>query len=93
MAKRVDDNHKAIVSGLRAAGAFVQSIADVGRGCPDALISFRGSWYVAEIKDGSKSASRRRLTEAEAIWHERATAPVHIWTSLDEALRSIGAAK
>lgn len=93
MAKRIDDNHKSIVNGLRAVGAFVQSIAAVGRGCPDALISFRGTWYVAEIKDGDKSPSRRRLTEAEADWHSKAEAPVYIWENLEDALRTIGASK
>jgi hypothetical protein len=93
--KRIDDNQGDIVSGLRRVGADVQSLAAVGKGCVDALVAFRGRWYVAEIKDGSKPPSRRKLTEAETIWHERFSkiAPVHIWASLDEALETIGAKK
>lgn len=93
MKERVDANHGDIVSGLRAVGAEVQSLASIGKGCPDALVSFRGSWYVAEIKDGSKPPSKQKLTPDEIKWHQRFSpkAPVHIWRSLDEALKTIGA--
>lgn len=93
MAKRVDNNHSEIVNGLRAVGAEVQSLASVGKGCVDALVAFRGVWYVGEIKDGSKPPSKRILTDDEKIWHNKFSshAPVHIWTSLDEALKTIGA--
>lgn len=91
MSKRVDDNQKAIVNGLRAVGCHVQSLATIGRGCPDILASYRNSWYVAEIKDGSKFASQQKLTPAEVSWHNSAHAPVHVWTSLAEALAAIGA--
>lgn len=93
MSKRVDGNHGEIINGLRSVGAFVQSIAAVGKGCPDALVSYRGVWYVAEIKDGTKFPSQRALTEAEQWWHARACATVHIWTSLDDALKTIGASR
>lgn len=91
MSKRTDGNHSEIVSGLRAVGAFVQSIASVGRGCPDVLCAYRGKWFVAEIKDGNKSPSRKRLTTAEEVWHEQVgdRAPIYIWESLEEALAVI----
>jgi len=94
-AAKVDATQGEIVRGLRAVGAEVQSLADLGRGVPDVLVGYRKKWYVAELKDGKKPKSKRRLTEAEKVWHERFNriAPVHIWTSLDEALRAIGAAK
>lgn len=94
MSKRTDGNHSEIVTGLRAVGAFVQSIASVGRGCPDVICAYRGRWYVAELKDGSKPPSHRRLTEAEKVWHEQVgdRAPIYIWESLDEALAVINAA-
>jgi hypothetical protein len=93
MSKRIDANHNEIAEGVRAVGAEFQSLASVGRGCPDALISYRGVWYVGEIKDGSKSPSRQKLTPDEEKWHARFSpkAPVHIWRSLEDALRTIGA--
>lgn len=88
MPKKIDSNHGEIVRGLRSIGARVQSLAAVGKGCPDLLIAFRGRWIVAEVKDGEKSPSRQRLTMAEQEWHEQFSiqAPVHVWSSLDEAL-------
>jgi hypothetical protein len=95
LSKRIDANHNAIVDGLRAVGAEAQSLASIGRGCVDVLVAYRGSWYVAEIKDGSKPPSKQVLTPDEKKWHKKfsAKAPVHIWRSLDDALRTIGAAK
>lgn len=95
MSKRIDANHNVIVDGLRAVGAEAQSLASIGRGCVDVLVAYRGSWYVAEIKDGSKPPSKQVLTPDEKKWHERfsAKAPVHIWRSLDDALKTIGAAR
>lgn len=91
--KRTDANHSEIVKGLRAIGASVQSLAECGKGVPDLLIAFRGLWFVAEIKDGSKPPSRQRLTTAEEVWHEEFSrrAPVHTWTSLNDALKTLGA--
>lgn len=93
MAKRTDDNHKSIVKELRKCGAAVQSIAAIGKGTPDILVAFRGVWYVAEIKDGSKPKCRQKLTVAEEVWHREFSrrAPVLTWTSLDDALKAIGA--
>jgi len=95
MSKKIDSNHNVIVDGLRAVGAEAQSLASIGKGCVDVLVAYRGAWYVAEIKDGSKPRSRQALTPDEIKWHERfsAKAPVHIWKSLDDALRAIGALK
>ena len=88
-----DANHDEIVEALERVGAQVQSLASVGHGVPDLLVAFRGDWYVAEIKDGSKPPSKRRLTPAEAEWHMQFNdaAPVWIWNSADEALEAIGA--
>ena len=92
-AAKVDDNQPAIVSALRQAGARVQPIHTIGKGCPDLLIAFRGQWFVCEIKDGDKVASRRLLTPDEQRWHDEfgESAPVHVVKDLDEALRVIGA--
>lgn len=93
VAKKVDANQKAIVEALRSVGAQVQSVATVGKGCPDVIVAFRGAWFVAEIKDGSKPASAQRLTPDEVEWHAAFSqqAPVHVWRDADEALRCIGA--
>ena len=67
-AARTDSNQSTIVGALRRAGASVQSLAALGKGCPDLLIGFQGRNYLAEVKDGSKRPSARKLTDDEARW-------------------------
>lgn len=82
--KRVDAAQREIVAALRAAGAKVQSIASVGRGCPDLLVAHAGRWYVMEVK----TPGRARWTASERAWHKEfgAVAPVHVVGSAQEAL-------
>ncbi len=88
---RIDANQVEIMRGLRSIGATVQSLADVGKGCPDLLIGFQGRNIVVEVKDGKKTVSRRRLTPAEEEWQQLWRGQVAIVTNLDEALAVIGA--
>jgi hypothetical protein len=90
MPKRVDDNQAIIVRALRSVGATVQSLADIGKGCPDLLVAFRGQCFVAEVKDGSKPPSRRKLTPDEENWHRLWAAPVYILNNIDDALNMLG---
>jgi len=62
---RTDANHAAIVATLRAIGASVVSLADIGGGCPDLLVGYRGVNLLLEVKDGNKPPSARKLTQAE----------------------------
>lgn len=90
-ARAVDENHGAIVRALRSVGATVQSIASVGQGTPDLLVGFRRQTYLLEVKDGSKSPSRRALTDLEGTWHaEWKGLPVLIVENVEDALRAIG---
>ena len=90
-AARVDANHDQIVSALRAAGAVVQSLAAIGKGCPDILCAFRGNLFLLELKDGSKPPSGQKLTEAQVKWHQAWGALVEVVNSPEQALRAIGA--
>ena len=84
---KVDANQAAIVRALRQIGASVQSLADIGDGCPDLLVSFRNRMFLMEVKDGNQPASKRRLTEAEENWIRNWQAPVLIVESVDQALK------
>lgn len=86
---RLDDNHPEIVSVLRQMGCSVQSLAAIGSGCPDLLIARCGKMALAEVKDGKKPPSGRRLTMDEELWHFRWKAPVHILSSVDDALKLV----
>lgn len=87
---RVDRNHGEIVEALRSAGCTVQSIAAVGRGCPDLLVGFRHQNFLFEIKDGSVRPSKRRLTGPEAEWHIWWSGQVSVIESVEQALEAIG---
>lgn len=91
MPKRVDGNHREIADGLRAVGASVRSTADVGSGFPDLAVGYRGQTWLLEVKDGSKPPSRRILTLDEQTFHNTWRGAAAVVTSLDDALRTIGA--
>jgi Holliday junction resolvase len=61
-AAKVDSNHVAVVDAFRALGCSVVSLAAIGKGCPDLAIGVAGKNLLIEVKDGAKSASRRKLT-------------------------------
>jgi hypothetical protein len=85
---KVDANQAAIVRALRQIGASVQSIADLGDGCPDLLVGFRGKVALMECKDGNQPPSKRRLTEEESNWHKAWQGPpVLIVESVEAALK------
>ena len=67
-AARTDANHEEIVKALRAVGASVQSLAAVGHGVPDLLVGYQGKTILMEVKDGTKSPSKRQLTEDQVKW-------------------------
>ena len=64
--KKIDNNQTEIVEALRAVGATVQSIASIGKGCPDLLVGYRYKNYLMEIKDGSN-----KLTKHEELWQRK----------------------
>jgi hypothetical protein len=85
-AARTDANQARIVQAMRKLGVVVTPLHMVGNGVADLLASFRGIWYVIEVKDGSKPPSHRKLTPDERLWISRQKAKVHIVTSEAEAL-------
>lgn len=77
---KVDSTHREIVEALQAAGCFVQSLASVGKGCPDLLVSFCGRWSVLEVKAG-----RGQVSEAQDEWMEKAKpAQVYVVRSVED---------
>lgn len=92
IASKVDTNQTDIVQALRKVGCTVQILSMVGYGCPDILCGRAGQNYLLEIKDGAKSASRRKLTPDEMTWHETWRGQVAIVDSIEAALRAVDAA-
>lgn len=91
-AAKVDANHAEIVAALRSLpGCGVISLAQLGDGVPDLLVSFRGHLHLLEVKDGSKRPSERSLTPDQAEWHRRWPSPVAVVLDVPSALRAVGA--
>ncbi len=67
-AKNVDANQVAVVAALRAAGATVQHLHEVGQGCPDLLIGIAGSNYLIEVKNPAAGGA---LNDEQVKWHRR----------------------
>lgn len=90
-ASKVDDNQKRIVDALRRAGATVESLAPVGKGCPDLLVGFRGKTVLIEVKDGDKIPSKQRLRESQKNWHSTwRGARVEVVHNVEEAMIVVG---
>jgi hypothetical protein len=90
-AARTDNNHEQIVKALRAVGATVQSLAAVGQGVPDLLVGYQGKNILVEVKDGSKTPSRRKLTDDQVKWHDNWNGgAVAVVDSVDAAWAALG---
>jgi len=83
---RTDANQTEIVAVLRKWGASVQSLAVIGNGCPDLLVSHRGVNYLLEVKDGAKAPSEKRLTRDEADWHAKWAGQVAVVENAQQAV-------
>lgn len=86
---RRDANHTDVVDALRGIGASVVSLADVGDGCPDLLVGFRGVNLLLEVKDGNKPPSARKLTTAEQAFFRDWRGTVHIVFSAADAVETV----
>ena len=77
-----DANEAAIVDALRQAGASVQRLTVI-----DLLVGYRGRTWLLEVKVPGKSWSQQQIDWCDD-WRG---APVILVTSVEEALRAIGA--
>lgn len=89
LSARIDDNQPAIVRALRDVGASVQSLASLGKGCPDLLVGYRGQNLLLEVKN--LDGRGRALTADETAWHADWRGAVVVVESVEQALAAIGA--
>lgn len=84
-----DGTQEAIVLVLRKVGATVQIITQVGNGCPDLLVGFRGRTFLLEVKSESGA-----LQENQVRWHRLWNGlPVEVVVTPLQALQAIGAVR
>ena len=92
-AARVDENQNSIVKALRAHGCDVLSLAAVGKGCPDLLVSrpyYPHHLSLLEIKNPDQDPNKRKLKPAQLKFHAEWKGPIHVVTSVQEALDAVG---
>jgi hypothetical protein len=91
-AARRDANEAEIISALILCGAVVEQLREP----VDLVVGFRGRIFLLEIKDGSKPPSKRALTERQSVfvpaWKAEGL-PVAVVSSIEEALRAVGAVR
>lgn len=89
---KVDANHSEIVAALRSAGATVQSLAEIGDGCPDLLVGRAGKTLLIEVKDSAQPPSKRQLTDDQLRWHGAWTGgTLAVVCDVESALRALRA--
>lgn len=88
---KADANQPGIVKALRAAGASVQVLSAVGKGCPDLLVGFANKTWLLEVKlphahKRSDAEETRELTPRQVEWHAQWRGQVAIVHDAKEAL-------
>jgi len=84
---RVDANQREIVEAMRAVGATVEVLSDVGRGVPDLMVGWRGRTLLMEVKRDRRAS----LTADQQTWWSkwRGSPPIRVET-VDDALEALG---
>lgn len=82
MPKRTDKNQTEVVAQLRRLGCTVQSLGDVGKGCPDLIIGIHGFNFLIELK----STRKKWLTDKEKAWQNDWSGQVDVCSTVIEIL-------
>jgi hypothetical protein len=64
-------------------------LAEIGSGCPDLLVGFRGKNFLLEVKDGNLPPSKCRLTDDEEEFFRIWRGAVSLVSDPAEALRLV----
>jgi Holliday junction resolvase len=66
---KVDNNHREIAEAFRKHGWLVLSLAPVGRGVPDLLVSKHGHMRLVEVKQKRGKLTEQQVEFMKAGWH------------------------
>lgn len=88
-AAKVDRNQSVIVQGLRDTGHTVWVTSMIGHGGPDIVYARNSVTILAEIKDGSLPASKRKLTPAEKAFHKAWKGVIIVVNNLEDAIEAM----
>ena len=85
MRSRPDANQGSIVMILEEVGATVVDLHEVGGGCPDILVGYKGVNYLVEIKTASGKLNAKQIK-----WHNKWKGQKVVLRTEAEALEMIG---
>ena len=85
MRNRADTNQNRIVKYLRETGKTVMVLSQVGYGCPDLLVGFRGRNWLFEVK-----GKNGRLSQTQQEWHELWRGCVYVVRTVKEVRDILG---
>lgn len=84
-AARVDDNQAEIVKAFRDLGWYVLIISQL-KNCCDIIVSKNGRAIAVEIKDGTKLASKQKLSDGELKFRNEWQGEYALITSIDDVI-------
>ena len=82
---KTDNNQTEIVAGLRAVGASVTSLADLGHGVPDLLVGHHGETFLMEVKTPEGSLTPDQV-EYNQTWRGRT---IMVVRSVEDAIKRV----
>ena len=88
-AARVDENQAEIVAAFRKLGCSVLDMSALGNGKPDLLVGHGGLNICVEVKDGSKSPSRRALRPLQRDFRDNWTGGLRIVENLADVAETV----
>jgi len=86
-AAKIDANQPDVVKRYRQWGASVAPAHSMGHGFPDLVVGLCGHTVLVEVKDGSLSPSRRKLTPEQELFHRGWLGDLRIVETLDDVDR------
>ena len=85
---RPDDNQAQVVKDLRSMGFSVLPVGQFALGF-DLIVGKSNKNYLFELKDPDKPPSKRKLTEAEALFMQTWRGQIDVVTTVDEIIDAI----
>lgn len=84
--RKTDANHAEIMDAFRDLNYSVLDIHTIGHGSPDLLVGKFGENFLIEVKDGTKSPSKRRKTTDEEEFFASWLGNVYLIQSVEEVV-------
>ena len=82
MPRRTDSNQSDIIRMLREFGASVQDLSQVGHGCPDLMVGYRGRTFPMEVKSADG-----KLTPDEVKWRDNWKGNYYVIRDIETAMQ------